>query len=120
MKPVDEAVSEYLAAARIPRRVRELIKKARFDLYYGPYPVAEEESGLNEVPYPGFPAAVAEIRDGIENLDTIYVDTGSGCWQTEEPQPYEDGGLVFPTEYVAVDAGYLKVRLCGRELAAYV
>lgn len=119
---VSEAIEDYLRH-NISTDTRRLITKTRWDLYNGPLPAEQcEPQTPSEKPFPGFPKAVDEIRNNLDDIGTLYVDAEAGCWQTNLPEGYEDeeGEWVEPESFIQVEPEIIRRQLLGPELARYL
>ncbi len=95
-RAIEKEIKRALWAAYPPsKRVAWLVNATTWDLYYGPVGEGEDMDGE---PYPGFTAALDEIRGGLDTVPgEVWYDRDSGEILESEPEEYEeDGEIVEP------------------------
>jgi hypothetical protein len=114
-------VAEYVRA-KLPPRARRLASFAKWSLYFGPFRThcmfcedddcdgcAVDSKGLphaHSMRWPGWSAAVDEIRAALDSasIGTLYYDDDCGQVMDTEPQGEEfEGDWMEPAPYYAIE-----------------
>lgn len=114
MKALDRTLEAWGKETRsnLEPKVLDLIRGANWDLYNGPLSVEDAEAqGIKD--WPGFGKATEQIREALDDVREMFVDTESETWSTSEPEDYGFG-------YWRVERRDLLRALVGRELVEYV
>ncbi len=123
---INKAASRYLKEI-LDERTQKLGTLAWHDLVYGPVTYCEDcgEDCLSDctcaIKYPGFSAAVDEIRNALPSA--LYVEADTDFVSENEPQGYEDeetGEWREPEPYYCLDRKGVVAAAFGSDLAAYV
>jgi hypothetical protein len=110
---IDSAIEWH--KENMPKDIRELISKARYDLYYGPsyYDTDDDECSMwdDGAKAFNFSEACDKIRDYLNEIDDVTE------WVYGED---DDGGEIEDEIRVDGTADQIKLALVGRELYSYV
>jgi hypothetical protein len=101
-----EPLEEWAEAEKqkMGRRICQLIALAKWYLWYGPNMKGQDDPKDNKsgskVRWPGWEAALREIRDALENIhtDEVWIDGQFGNVQTSEPEGFWDDNPDFDEE----------------------
>lgn len=127
-KAINKAVNEYWEP-KLGERGKRLVNWLNSDLYHGPYPAGTTDEEDNpDATYPGFTAAIDELREIIDNaggFQDMYYDNEFGSLMENEPEAYEDeetGEMVEPylEETYHLESRDVARYVLGKELVSYV
>lgn len=127
-KAIRDAVNAYWEP-KLGDRGNRLINWLNADLYHGPYAAGttDEEDNPNAT-YPGFTAAIDELREIIDNaggFQDMYYDNDTGELTDKEPEAFEDeetGEMIEPylEETYHLEGRDVARDVLGKELVSYV
>lgn len=122
-KSIKSVMEEYEKSLQLSTRIKRLISWARYDLYYGPTPEGDDIDNTGEI-YPGFSRAIDEIKDALDDVSDIYIDTMAESWSDKEPEGWQDenGEWVEPEygDYYRLERSEVLRYILGKELASYL
>ncbi len=127
-KAINKAVNEYWEP-KLGERGKRLINWLNADLYHGPYAAGTTDEEDNpDATYPGFTAAIDEVREIIDNaggFQDMYYDNDSGALMEDEPGAFEDeetGEMIEPylEETYHLESSDVARYVLGKELVSYV
>ena len=116
---IEEAVTKYISSLQLDPSLKQKVNWLRTDLYSGPLYVSPNgevcsfgDEGAKQMNFPALAAEVLNILDGVES---IWIETWSGCadYTTKEPD-WTDGES--EEDWIQLDASDVLKNYLGSEL----